>query len=266
MQTTIIRPGLLVSLKTNVRGGVVYAKRTIESEHAEGAGTVATWETTRNITDAAEHTAAGVARSKARALVAAVCCPSSFGLLCPQARESELADAVTAAQAIAVEHNKVANYTRLDVFVITGRIADNDEQAARAIGSEVRDLIGAMERGVRAADPEAIRDAANRARAISGMLSPDAQSKVSAAIVEVRRVARDIVRRVEKAGEQAATVVDAVQLNALNAARFAVLDLSDDGNFDSTAADIPSRAIDLEPIAPIIPTPAAPAPAFEIGD
>jgi hypothetical protein len=276
MQTTIIRPGLLVSLKTTVRGGVTYQKRTIEADHARGAARVATWETTREIADADEHAAAIVARGKARTAVTRVCCASTFGLLCPQARESELRAAIEEAQAIANTHNGAAKCTRLEVFAITGRIADNDEQAARAISSEVRDLIAAMETGVRAADPEAIREAANKARALAGMLSPDAQTAVSKAIADVRSIARDIVRRVEKQGEQAASIVQGLKLESLQAARFAVLDLSDSSELDAgDSLPLAGRALDFEPetgaeltdepAAAVMMAPAAPMrPAFEL--
>lgn len=262
MQTTIIRPGLLVSLKTNVRGGVTYQKRTIEADHAIGAARVATWETTREIADADEHAAAIVARGKARTAVARICCASTFGLLCPQAREAELREAIDDAQRIADAHNTGAKCTRLEVFVITGRIADNDEQAARAISSEVRDLIAAMESGVRAADPESIREAANKARALSGMLSADAQTAVSKAIAEVRSIARDIVRRVEKSGEQAATIVQGLRLESLQAARFAVLDIIEpDADADAgEALPLAGRSLDFEPDADSGDAPAMAAP------
>lgn len=250
MKATLIRPGLLVSLKTTVRGGVSYQKQTIEADHLQGAARVAKWETTRQIQDAVEYEAAIVARGKARTAVSRVCCPSTFGLLCPQANEDQLQDAMTEAQKIADAHNATARCTRLDVFVLTGRIADNDEQAARAIGSEVRDLIAAMESGVRAANPEAIRDAANKARALAGMLSADAKSKVTAAIAEVRSIARDIVSRVEKSGERAADVVTGLKLEALEGARFAVLDLT--GEVDQVGqlqTETAAPALDLEPEA-----------------
>lgn len=246
MQTSIIRPGLLVSLKTSVRGGVSYAKVTLDADHATGVGRLARWETTRQITDAAEHERATTTRGKARSLVHAACCPSAFGLLCPQSKEDELRAAIDEAQALADAHNKTATHTRVDVYVITGRVADSDEQAARAIGSEVRDMITAMEAGVRAADPAAIREAANKARAMSGMLSSDVQKKVSAAIEEVRTVARDIVRRVEKSGEQAASIVNGLQLQRLSDARFAVLDLMGEDASDALSTPVASRSLELE--------------------
>jgi hypothetical protein len=249
MRVTLIRPGLLVSLKSTVRGGVSYQKRTLEADHTEGDGNtrVARWETTRQIEDAVEHEAAVTARRKARQAIIRICCQTSLGLLCPESDETELSDAIGEAQRIADEHNKEARFTRVDVFVLTGRIADNDEQAARAIGSEVRDLIAAMEAGVRAADPEAIRDAANRARAMAGMLSRDVQKKVSDAIAEVRAVAKEIVRRVETAGDVAAEVVDGLKLEALQSARFAVLDLTGETEtLEQVRSEIASRAIDLE--------------------
>lgn len=248
MQTSIIRPGLLVSLKTNIRGGVNYQTETIEAEHAQGAARVATWQTRREITDAAEHESAIKARGLARTAIVRTCCASTFGLLCPISNESQLTEGIEAARAIADEFNRTARYSRLDVFVIAGRIADSDTEAAKAIGSEVRELIEAMERGVRTADPAAIRDAANKARAMAGMLSPDAASAVSKAISEVRTIARDIVRRVERSGESAASIVQGLQLESLKAARFAVLDMDEAQDSGDAPADLFAPAIDLAPM------------------
>jgi hypothetical protein len=245
MHKSIIRPGLLVSFRTSIKGGVSYQQTILEADHMEGASRLARWETKRQITDAEEHQAAQEARNKVRTLICGACCQSSFGYLCPEANVSQLEQAVEAAQSIVDEHNGSARYTRVELFVLTGRIADSDDQAARAIGSEVRDLIDAMERGVKGADAAAIRDAANRAKRLSGMLSAEARESVSAAIDEVRAVARDIVKRVEKAGEAAATVVDAVTLDAVQAARFACLDMEAAG--EGVRMPSAGRAIDLAP-------------------
>jgi len=253
MQTSIIRPGLLVSLKTTLHGGVSYQKETIESASVNEEGAeIETWQTTRVVTDHEEHERAISARGKARAAVTRVCCSSTFGLLCPQAKESELAVAIAAAQEIANEFNRQANHSRLDVYVITGRVADSDQQAARAIGAEVRELIEAMERGVRAADPAAIREAASKARAVAGMLSDETQTKVAAAIEEVRKVAREIVRRVEVESVSAASVVEGVKLDALQSARFAVLDIAETAGASEVAP--PAQAA---PEVDLDPTPAA---------
>ena len=265
MHTTMIRPGLLVSLKTTLRGGVTYQKRTIDPEHAVGAALVETWETTREVADAEDHARAIVARGKCRSLVTGVCCSSSFGLLCPVEREDKLAAAIEEAYATAEAHNKTSTYSRIDVFVIAGRIADNDVQAARAIGDEVRDLLTRMETAVRAADPEAIRDAANRARSLSGMLGESTQAKVTAAIAEVRKIARDMVKRAGEAGETAAQAAADIQLQALESARFAVLDLTTELSVDADAAPAPQRALDFDaPAANDEPAELAAAPVVDL--
>ena len=268
MNTSILRPGLLVSLKTSVRGGVRYEKVTLDAERVVADTTrVARWETTRTIKDAEEHKRAATVRSKAGSLIWATCCPSAFGLLCPLANEDKLRVAIEEAQALANEHNKTALHTRVEVFVITGRVADNDEQAARAISSEVRSMMDAMEAGVRAASPTAIREAANKARALSGMLSPDVQGKVTAAIAEVRAIARDIVQRVGKDGEQAAKVVEGLKLEKLNDARFSALDF-DGGEEagDALAMPVAARALELGGDEPTdAPKAAVAAPAIDLG-
>lgn len=266
MEHRLIRPGLLISLKTAVRGGVRYEKLELEAERKEGAASVARWETRREITDADEHKAGIVARGKARTAITRVCMQSTFGLLCPTVREEALADGIAEAQAIAEKFNASAKTTRLEVLCLTGRIADSDVEAAKAISAEMRDLLGAIEAGIRAADPEAIRDAANRARAVSGMLTEEAQGKVSKAVAEARAIAKDIILRVSKSGETAASVVQDLKLEALQSARFAVLDI-DGGEAPAPSIAAPAApGIDLVPIdAAPAAMPVAPVPQLDLG-
>jgi len=235
---------------------VHYARVDLEPDHTTADGArVAKWETRRAIPDPNEFERATAARGKARSLVAAVCCPSSFGLLCPTAKEEELFEAISAAREVAEAHNTGAALTRIGVYVLVGRVASDDAEAARAIGSEIRELLDAMRACITAADPAGIREAANKARALGGMLSNDVAGQVSAAIVEARAAARAIVQRVEKAGETAADVVAQCYTQKIDAARFAFLDLDEGAAVQSEAPA--ARGIDFEP-APAAEAYAAP--------
>jgi ElaB/YqjD/DUF883 family membrane-anchored ribosome-binding protein len=222
LKSSTLRPGLLVSLKTSLRGGVDYQVREIEADHINEAGErVAAWETSRTISDPEEHERAIKARSKARSIITGVCSASDFGLLCPQANERNLEAAIADARRIADNFNTTATLTKVDVYVITGRVADNDAEAIRAINSELRGLLDTMRDGVRDLDATAIREAANKARALGQMLSTDAQEKVKDAIDAARKVARAIV----KAGDSAAVEIDRTTLDSIAAARTAFIDL-----------------------------------------
>lgn len=189
IQSSTLRPGLLVSLKTTISGNVKYSTTILEEQHYTGDGKQkAKWETEREVTDPVEHEDAKRARNKARGEVSRLCAESAFGLLCPEAKTSELEKAVTDARAIADEFNRTAKFTRISVYVMTGRIAPDDVEAVRAINSEVRTLLERMERGVRNLDAEEIRKAANWARGLGSMLSPGAAARVQDAI-ELYRVA-----------------------------------------------------------------------------
>ena len=56
-KTTKIRPGLMVSLKTEVRGGVSYLRENLDPSSAQvvDGKTVESWNTTKIVEDAAEH-------------------------------------------------------------------------------------------------------------------------------------------------------------------------------------------------------------------
>ena len=85
-------------------------------------------------------------------------------------------------------------------------------------------------------------------------LTDEDHDKVSAAIAEVRGVARAIVKRAESVSETAAESVRSVQLSKLDAARFAVLDLGDevvDPQADVTA--LPAPTLDFGPLVSVAP-------------
>ncbi len=222
MKTATIRPGLLVALKSSVTGGVSYQRKDIEHDASR-----ARWETTRTIEDPVEHERAIKARSRALREVRAVCSPTSFGLLCPVNLEPELNAAIRRARDIVDEHNDGAVFTQINIYVLKGRIADTDEEAARAIGQEVAELVAGMNSGIDRLDPKAIRDAASKARQMAAMLTEEQSGAVSEAIKQARKAARQIVKRVEKEGEQAAVVLADIQRGAIEKARIAFLDLED---------------------------------------
>jgi hypothetical protein len=227
MKTTVIRPGILVALKSTVTGGVEYKRVDLDagSETPNGAS-VARWETTRVIVDPAEHDRAVKVRGKALGLIRGLAAATSFGLICPQDRESELDEAVKKARAMVEEHNDNATCTRVAIYCLKGRIASTDEEAARAISGEVRSLLDAMDRGIAQLDVAEIREAASKAASLGSMLGEDQVKAVGEAVEQARKAARVIVKRIEKEGEDAAVVLADIQRGALEKARFAFLDLA----------------------------------------
>lgn len=247
MKTSVLKPGFLVCLRTTLRGGVQYRRVDVETEHQTEQGALrAKWETTKEITDPDDFKAGTEARTLARSAVGSICAYSpNFGFMAPIDKEAELSQAIIKAREIAAAYNAKATTNQLTVSVICGRIAQDDAEAARAIAAEIRELMDQMQAAIKAADPAAIREAANKARGLDSMLSPDVARKVSDAIVQARSAARDIVRRVEKAGERAADVVAELQTSRIEAARFAVLDLDEGATVESVAPA--GRGIDIEP-------------------
>ena len=183
-------------------------------------------------------------------MIRSTCAQSAFGLLCPQKSADELDKAITEARQIADDFNAAAKMTRVHVYVIGGRIAADDVEAVRAINSEVRDLLATMTEGIRSLDVSAVRDAADRARDIGRMLSPDAQTRIQGAIEAARGAARKIV----KAGEQAAEEIDQRTIQRIAEARTAFLDLEPAAEIAAPAAE--ARALDFEPMSEIKSAPA----------
>jgi hypothetical protein len=250
-----LRPGYLVGLKTSVTGNVSYAKEVIEPERIVRSGAAkAKWQTERTVTDPEEHVKASQVRMKARMCIVNVCAKSAFGLLCPKADITKLNEAVAEATRLASEFNKTSKLTRIDVRVLTGEIAHNGVQAARAINSEMREIMANMAESVKNLDAKGIRDAVKRAKDIDSMLTPDTSKQVNTVIAKVRVTARKIT----KAGEDAAQEIDREAVKAIAEARTAFLDMDmDDDDGEIEIPEAPGRELDLVDMAQL-PPPAVP--------
>lgn len=219
-----LRPGLLVSLKTSVSGNVAYDKRVIESDHMTDDGKRrAKWETERLIEDPEEHERASQTRQKCLGAIRTICARSAFGLLCAEIDRPKLDKAIADARRMADEFNEGARLTSVKVYVIIGRIAADDVEAVKAINSEISELLAEMKSGLENLDVKAVRDAAQKAKNVSQMLSYDAQSRVAGAIELARKSARDI----KAAGENVAIEIDRATIARLTEARTAFIDLDE---------------------------------------
>lgn len=245
MQTSILRPGLLVSLRTSIKGNVRYFTTELEKEHITEAGEErARWETERTVRDPEEQKRALKARSLARSAVQTVCSHSDFGLLCLQENRAKLDAAITKAEDIAREFNLTAEVSRLNVNVIIGEVAADDARAIRSINQEMRDLMDTMAQGLANLDVETVRNAANKAKSVGKMLEPNAKANVERALTIARQAAREIV----KAGETGAAEIDQVAIQRLTEARTAFLDLDEVSETQAPEAATPV-AVDFEPEA-----------------
>lgn len=262
-----LKPCILVPLHSSVTGGVAYTRRTINvldapldapklaAVFATEGGTLSAgdadavrrdverWETTKIVEDRAEHERAEDARKKARSEISKLCIKTAFGLICPIAYESELSEAIERAHAIvsAFNNDPATRYTRVSLFIMRGHVAATDEEAAKAIGDEIRRLVAQMDAGIGKLDVEAIREAATKARALAATLSDEQSVIVSEAVKAARKAANTIAKRIDRDGEIAAVVVADIQRGAIEKARMAFLDLDD--------ASAPAPDSDPAPVA-----------------
>jgi hypothetical protein len=243
-----LKPGLLVSLRTSLQGGVEYQRVDLNTGSAgtDGVARVEEWQTTKVTQDPEEHEKATKIRGKAGSVIRAVCVPSAFGYVCPVEREADLDAAVAAAREMVDAFNATARTCRIGVYTLKGRIAQTDDEAVRAISGELRELLDEMAAGIAAGKVSDAREAASKAKKLGAMLSDETADKVNRAIEEVRETAREIVKKLAD-GEDAAIAVRDIKLQALDQARSAFLDL--DVVPDTAGEALPSvtaRAVDVD--------------------
>ncbi len=242
MQVSTLRPGLLVSVNTRVKGGTSYRKTILEEDHLEKDGThKARWETERTVIDKEEDDLAAKVRLQARADVVKCCAISAFGLLCPESKADLLEEGVKEAQKRVNAFNMKARTCRIQFFFMTGKIAADDVIAVQKINSEIRMLLADMQEGIKNTDPTVIREAAKRAASVGKALTVEAQGRIQEAINTARSVASQIV----KSGESAAKEVEREAMKTLKEARTAFLDLDEAKTIAKPKAS--NRAVDLTP-------------------
>jgi hypothetical protein len=268
MRTTTLKPGLLVSCKTKITGGVekragsVDAADVAAAQASASAGSeIVAKASIKIVKDKEEYKCAKVARSKCQSLIRGACIKSEFGLLCPDAREDNLQSKLDEAQEEATSFNRsTTTDIRIDVYVIAARIAPDDDKAARALASEMRGLLDSMQTGITAGDVDVIRDAARRARSLGTMLDEESAGRVQRSILEAREIAKAIVKRVQDGGERLDVVIGEFKRSAIEQARFAFLDM--DAPERQAGASLPAvtpRGLDLDAAAAgEAPPPASP--------
>lgn len=245
---TILKPGILVSLKTTLVGGVSYERRDLEREHATETGaSEARWETRRQIDDPAEHARATKVRSEASSLIRKVCTASAFGLLCPLAKVAELDAACAAARELCDLHNAAAQSTAVRIYVLRGQIATSDEEAATAIASEVKALLERMKSGIGSRDAAAIREAAGQVKEISSILSDEDAAKVQVSIEAARKAARQLTKAEKPDGKPASEqdLLAATQAVEMTLSRFAFLDVDAAPSSGVVESAEPARALEV---------------------
>lgn len=250
MSTIMIRPGYLVHLKATISGGVSY--NAVELEHeTEGNEDRRKIMTEVVTSDVVEHKKALEIRSQARSMIERQCIRTNFGPICPPDPESKarLDEAIRQARKLVRDANTGFVFTRVNIYALAGQMASTDAEAIRSIGSEVASLINEMNEAVDKLDPDAMRDAANRANRIVKLLGDDQKAMVDEAIKQVRKAARVVTSRIAKKGEEAAIVARDIQRGAIERARIAFLDMDEDAAAPAPGEELPAvqtRAIDMD--------------------
>lgn len=243
-EVKMLKPGILVSLKTSQTGNRSYKKEELERAHiAEGGVERSRWNTTKIVYDPAEAKAAAQTANRARYLVTRLCADTAHGPLCPVERRDDLNAAIVEAREMVREFNETAVFSRVDVNVICGEIIADDLNTVRALFSETERFMAEMQEGLAELDVKKVRAICVKALDVGQMLSPEAGATMALAV----NTAREACKKIVAAGEQAAAEIDQRAINTIGVARSSFLDfnISEDGT-EVKAFHAP-RALDFAP-------------------
>lgn len=190
-----IKPGILVSLKSTVTGGVNYERNDLRAETAATGAEVRHWKTTCYTADPDEHARATKVRNRAIYCVRSLCADTALGLVCPLEREVELRAAIEDMRRIVDEYEATARYTHVRVTVYRGTVDATDAENVNAVAEEVARIVSYMAEALARRDVKAIRDAATDAASLAMIVSDDAAQKLVRAIEAARDAANQIAKQ-----------------------------------------------------------------------
>lgn len=243
-EVRMLKPGILVSIKTHQTGNRSYQKQELERAHLTDGGVERSrWNTTKIVYDPAEAKEASRVANLARYTVTKLCANTDHGPLCPVERRDELNAAIIEARQLVRDFNETAVFSRIDVNVICGEIIADDLNTARALFSETERFMAEMQSGLAELDVKKVRAICVKALDVGQMLSPEAGATMALAVNAARQACKKIVA----AGEQAAIEIDQRAIDTIGLARSSFLDfnVSEDGVEVDTFHT--PRALDFEP-------------------
>lgn len=273
-----LRPGYLVALTTRLEGGVEYTREELDHQRIgpQEEGEQVRWQTEKRITDVEEMAEAVRVRGRVRDRVKSACIWTPFGLICPADQIEALDARIAECHAMVATFNATAVHTRVRFpEPLRGRIAEDTRQAVAAVREEIQTLVGEMQAAMASARVESIRDVAQRATQMGRLLEQgtEARTVLERAVKESRRLATELVKRVEDGADAIAEVLAGTKAKVFEEAAFA---FSEDemGEITDDGPELPSAAVGFggtgeeyvpeeQPAVPVDP-PAAPQEAPEV--
>lgn len=218
-----LRPGLLVCFGTRIEGGIKHERSKVQETRLEDGALLKEWDAKTRIQDPEEFEAVTRLRLEIRNVMKAVTIRTEFALMCPAERAAELQEAIAQIEAMAAGWNAEAKVYQVKVAVVLAEVAENKADAIKAIKDEVVDLMARMEDATRRGSVKEIRaaaaEAAQRAKLLDMGVEGEQDSEIQEAMDIARSIARKIVKRVEKGGENLAAVLEEQNLEPMSAAR-----------------------------------------------
>jgi hypothetical protein len=243
-RTIPLKPGLLLSLSTRLEGGVAYSREDLDHQR-EGVEETTSWKTEKRVDDVEELARATRVRGRVRSLIRSATIYTPFGMICPTDNESVLDARIAEAETLCAEFNANAVHTQVQFRTLRGRIAENTREAIAAVRGEIQTLLGELESALSAGQVTGIREVAQRATQMGRLLEEgtEARSVLERAVKESRRVATELVKRVEEGAAATAEILAAANLKLVSTARHTFSDEEIGEITDGAGLTLPSAPL-----------------------
>jgi hypothetical protein len=204
----------------------------------------------RTIEAVDEHNAMDALRSRTRARVKAMCADTIIGWLSPSDRRDALRAAIKTVKAEITQANAGSMFYRVSPGVVVASIETDADVAAATVTEALRDAMDGLKDAINNGDVEQMRAIAMGLKGFDALVSDEAADKVRDAIDEARRIAKFVVKETGKKGRQMEQVLMEINTEAIDAARFMLIQQESAVGVVEAMPEVDGRVVDVAVDAP----------------
>lgn len=246
-QRMTIAPSLIVARSISRVGGVATSRNLVKNEVGEDGHEHSEWEVSRDVENPEEVRRVSKLIAQQKRVIDKLCARTSLGLLCPKVREPLLLKAIEEVRARVAEENDTLTTCEVTAAFVRGEIVSDEREAAAQIARDIGAAFSDIKMAIAACDVKAIRKAVLGLKGLDAVL-PDVQAKaLKDATLVARKAATLIAREVDKKGRTIESVRQSINMDALDVARIAFVEVGDSVPVvEQTAPEVVEHMASLE--------------------
>jgi len=227
LETKDLKACYLIGYKVSVHGGIHY-EHSGEEKSTNGTAEFASWQTDKEVNDAAEYKRAQALRNKAKRYLNKLGVSNELGVVVPVENLQQIKDTYRSLSVEVDRFNVEAIFSSIRFRVLRFKIEGENEVALQDMLADMRSNLVDLKAAVKKADVKGIRDVIQRMKGMEMVLPDSAADFVQRAVDDARAQATEMRKALEERKEDLEVVQRRISTSSVDFARFALMEPGSD--------------------------------------